>query len=135
MKHPIIPPPPNLVEKWVPEVAPETAFLCRTVSTKAVQWGADQELDACVMWLNEWSAENMSDFEYRPLGEELRSDRRRKPDLKRQALSQLQEMEKVFRDGYPCNSQDDVDWDVIRSTLESLPDTLTSRGNDDNRDN
>lgn len=93
----------------MPEVDPETEFLCRTVSTKAAQWGADQELDACVMWLNEWSAENMSDFEYRPLGEELRSDRRRKPNLKRQALSQLQEMEKVFRDGYPCNSQDDVD--------------------------
>ena len=43
------------------------------------------------------------------------------PSLREQALATLQ---RVSKDQYPCNYQDDEDWDTIRRALEQLPDTL-----------
>jgi hypothetical protein len=51
--------------------------------------------------------------------EDLRSARRPKlPSLKEQALKTLQRLSK---DGFPCNYQEYSDWDTIRRALEALP--------------
>jgi hypothetical protein len=39
--------------------------------------------------------------------------------LKEQALETLQ---RISTDEYPCNYQEDSDWDTIRRALEALPD-------------
>ena len=44
-KHPITPP-PELVRKWAEERSPYDVFADH-IATKAAQWGADQELEAC----------------------------------------------------------------------------------------
>ena len=49
-----ITPPRKLVEQWIYEDGDEIRTSSRwyhIVCTKAAQWGADQELDACVEWL------------------------------------------------------------------------------------
>ena len=113
-KHPITPP-PELVQQWWEEADqyqddPKTYF--DYVATEAAQWGADQELDACCKWLPKlppWSADD------------LRTHRRPKPpSLKEQALEILQRLSK---DGFPCNYQEDSDWDTIRRALDQLPDS------------
>jgi hypothetical protein len=39
-----ITPPPELVEQWINE---EDGFTAKHIATRAAQWGADQELEAC----------------------------------------------------------------------------------------
>jgi len=41
------------------------------------------------------------------------------PSLKEQALETLQ---RISQDRYPCNFQEDSDWDAIRRALEALDD-------------
>ena len=51
--HPITPP-PELVQQWVTEIygAPVARRGCVTdIATRAAQWGADQELEACCLEL------------------------------------------------------------------------------------
>jgi hypothetical protein len=114
-------PPPELVQQWWEEADqyqddPKTYF--DYVATEAAQWGADQELEAC--------CEEMKSIPS-PLGipfgnmasNALRTARRPKPpSLKEQALKTLQRLSK---DGFPCNYQEDSDWDTIRRALEALP--------------
>jgi hypothetical protein len=113
-KHPIIPP-PELVQQWWEEADqyqddPKTYF--DYVATEAAQWGADQELEACCHCFARDLRES--------LALELRARRRPKPlSLKEQALETLQRLSK---DGYPCNYQEDSDWDTIRRALEQLDD-------------
>ena len=50
--HPLTPP-PELMQQWVDEIYKQTE--CddardEHIATKAAQWGADQELEACVNW-------------------------------------------------------------------------------------
>jgi len=62
MKHPITPP-PELVQQWMAEPAPYDAdsfqmltvrpAQLRQLATRAAQWGADQELEACCEWLED----------------------------------------------------------------------------------
>jgi hypothetical protein len=113
-KHPTIPP-PELVQQWWEEADqyqddPKTYF--DYVATEAAQWGADQELEACCHCFARDLRES--------LALELRARRRPKPpSLKEQALETLQRLSK---DGYPCNYQEDSDWDTIRRALEQLDD-------------
>ena len=85
-----ITPPPELVEQWM-QVHTTKYDLAR----QAAQWGADQELEACLNWL--------TDRERFPVGheaiEELKADRRPKPpSLKEQALEALEALKQRTTD-------------------------------------
>lgn len=109
MTHPITPP-PELVEEWL-EIAkpepwkrpPDPNVLCAL----AAQWGADQELEACVKLL-ELSDDNARDFLYS-------ARRARPPSLKEQALDELCIS---FDRGYLKKEAADT----IRRALEQLDD-------------
>lgn len=102
-----ITPPPELVQEWVSEYAshrpdqPEQVY----VATRAAQWGADQELDAC--------CELIEQKGFLPCSL-LRLHRRPKPpSLKEQALALVEQHE----DGWRPSPKD---WDTIRRALERL---------------
>jgi hypothetical protein len=109
-QHPITPP-TELVQQWeedwhhskVKHIEPEPY-----IATRAAQWGADQELQACCEWLmlNGYGAAISR----------LRAARRPKPpSLKEQALAALNEIE----DSYGGPSTQEI---LIRRALEALPD-------------
>ena len=107
--HPITPP-KDLITKWIED---EETPLWKQFQ-EAARWGADTELEACCEWLKakEWIHPEFSD--------ELRAARRPKPlSLKERALKTVQ---RISKDGFPCNYQDDADWDTIRRALEQLDD-------------
>jgi hypothetical protein len=89
-KHPITPPPSELVLQWIGEffgctAGGELSDSERFLTTRAAQWGADQELEACCEWLDRegWSGESR----------QLRAARRPKPQsLKEQALQELEQL-------------------------------------------
>ena len=107
-----ITPPPELVEQWVAEIWHEgtpvrVALSDEHIATRAAQWGADQELEACCLWLNGGSK---IDHDTAAL---LRVARRPKPpSLKEQALAELAEWENVM---------DIASGSPIRRALEQLP--------------
>jgi hypothetical protein len=52
-----ITPPPDLVQQWLAEIWHEgtpvrVALSDEHIATRAAQWGADQELEACCEWLD-----------------------------------------------------------------------------------
>jgi hypothetical protein len=104
-QHPITPP-PGLTDKWnnLP-LSTEEIFVI------AARWGADQELEACIEWLDERAVLNGSTA--------LRAARRPKPPtLKEQALKTVDEMSDCMSAGFiPKRS----DLDAIRFVLEALP--------------
>jgi hypothetical protein len=112
-EHPITPP-PELVEQWADEfysapIAQGDALL--DIATRAAQWGSNQELEACCLWLEK----NVGRWEI-PL--ELRDARRPKPpSLKEQALQALAEADL---------GSTEAEWsqrfDTIRRALEQLDD-------------
>ena len=52
-QHPITPP-PELVQQWREESSTgELHFSPQYLATRAAQWGADQELEACAEWLKQ----------------------------------------------------------------------------------
>ena len=108
---PIVPP-RELVLQWVAEIWHEGtpvqfALSDEHIATRAAQWGADQELEACCLWLNGGSK---IDYDTAAL---LRADRRPKPpSLKEQALAELNEWENVM---------DIAPDSPIRRALETLP--------------
>ena len=116
-QHPITPP-PELVQQWGHDANlngvpynDETGHweYEQRIATRAAQWGADQELEACCA-LMELSDSNARDF--------LQSARRPKPpSLKEQALSLVEQHE----DGWRPSPKD---WDTIRRALEALPDSI-----------
>ena len=106
MTHPITPP-PELVEQWFAEQRGLSEASRQQITTRAAQWGADQELEACCEWLDRegWSGESR----------QLRAARRPKPSsLKEQALKVLSETE--LRHEWTM-----ADEDIIRRALEQLP--------------
>jgi hypothetical protein len=109
-KHPIAPP-PELVRHWSRfqgDTDPEALWF--RIANEAAQWGADQELEACVKWL-EW---NHSDL----LSRDLRAARRPKPpSLKEQAIAALDDA--VMRGD--CITVSDA-LPTIRRALEQLDD-------------
>ena len=123
-EHPITPP-PELVQQWLGKffgctVSGDLADSELFLASRASQWGADQELEACCEVINEWFAEP----KYRLA--ELRAARRPKPpSLKEQALEDLEQI-----DGYAVDqlSAYEIHGDLkrrvsnIRRALEALPD-------------
>ena len=69
-QHPITPP-PELVQQWADMLSSRSDH---AVFTMAAQWGADQELEACVEWLDK-QHENLG-WAYRMHGKNLRNSRR-----------------------------------------------------------
>ena len=112
-QHPIIPP-PELVQQWMAEIWHEGTPVRVSASdlyiaTQAAQWGADQELEACVNYIDN----NMSGNKAR----EFRAIRRPKPpSLKEQALDAWDRL----RNEAWCE-EIDFDLDFVRRALESLP--------------
>ena len=107
-EHPIIPP-PELLKRWEDQHFDEGENY-DVMLVQAYQAGADQELDACCEWIYklmdrglEWSMD-------------LRHDRRKPPNLKEQALEQLDSLHSDLKlHGRGTNT------DTIRRALESLP--------------
>jgi hypothetical protein len=112
-QHPIKPP-LDLIKTWMIEYyggeipggfAGDEVYLCKC----AAQWGADQELEACIKWLEQ----NQGRWEI-PMA--LRAARRPKPpSLKEQALDELHIS---FDRGYLKKEAADT----IRRALEQLDD-------------
>jgi hypothetical protein len=113
-QHPITPP-PELVQQWDEECesgnnseVSNTFDALQWFASKAAQWGANQELDACCAWLLEepLCASNTH--------RKLRAARRPKPpSLKEQALALLDKAEDP--------SWDINDFSIVRKALEQLP--------------
>jgi hypothetical protein len=113
-----ITPPPELVEQWVQATesndcigAFPTNFEKR-ICTAAARWGADQELEACCVWLR---GNDPYEHDYHQM---LRTARRPKPpSLKAQALTALSEADQGLNES---------EWqqrsDIIRRALEQLDD-------------
>ena len=103
-QHPITPP-PKLVEQWFDDFPIDRGL---TLAIQAARWGADQELEACRLWVSE----NHSIYDAR----DLRLARRPKPpSLKEQVLALIEQHE----DGWRPSPKD---WDTIRRALEALDD-------------
>jgi hypothetical protein len=81
--HPITPP-PELVQQWDEEGAGMFPPAYQThLTTRAAQWGADQELEACCEWL---------DYNCPSVGaHHLRNDRRPKPPSDKEQACKLLE--------------------------------------------
>ena len=105
-EHPITPP-PELVQQWLKE-RPVSEWAHGYLATQAARWGADQELEACVMDVEQmfcWGS-----------ARDLRAARRPKPpSLKEQALARLTSLEEL------AESMGHSPDDTIRRALEALP--------------
>ena len=112
-QHPITPP-PELVQEWLTEffgdgesIAP--GELSIDIAKRAAQWGADQELEACLT--------EVSFLDSRSLADKVRAARRPKPpSLKEQALVALHAIAVGANDMREQNQ----DLDTIRRALEQL---------------
>ena len=110
-QHPITPP-PELVQQW----AQNRGYSCPNelweyLATQAARWGADQELEACIEWLDRNS----------PVigGFHLRIDRRPKPpslrELAMESVKRFEESGEFFADQMR-------ELAFIRKALEQLDD-------------
>ena len=109
-QHPITPP-PELVEQWYDAIDNLSTSWKQQLATRAVQWGADQELEACVDLVQyefDWNA-----------AEQLRAARRPKPlSLKKQAYAALDTY--IYGNPHPDDKQNT--YNTIRKALEQLND-------------
>ena len=105
-EHPITPP-PELVQQWHAEgFHQDYCSPLKHAIAQAARWGADQELEACVKWIE--------DCGFHPsIPVEFRAARRPKPpSLKEQALHILDTHGNLTR----------AEADTIRRALEALSD-------------
>jgi len=103
-----ITPSDELIDKWIDTDEGGPSVISR-IATRAAQWGADQELEACCDWMADETPTNYINA--------LRSARRPKPtSLKDQALKALAEADL---------GSTEAEWsqrfDTIRRALEQLP--------------
>jgi hypothetical protein len=104
-QHPITPP-PELVEQWRHSWLPSHGEFVDYMITRAAQWGANQELEACCEWLQDPDL-NVDTYK-------LRAARRPKPpSLKEQAFEAFEAL--IHGDASR------LDVGVIRRVLEALP--------------
>jgi len=105
-----ITPPPELVRQWASEwMQSPNVHRDNFMATRAAQWGADREMEACCKEL---------EYNFMPDSSSLRAARRpRPPSLKVQALEQLDGIAAVFR----MSHGGDIVCDKIRCALEALP--------------
>lgn len=107
--HPITPP-PELVEEWICESDNPGEDVC-VGSFTAAKWGADQELQAVLVWLR------VKGFD--KLASDLLVARRPKPpSLKKQAQQSLLRLASHSNN---LMSEDAADMETIRRALEALP--------------
>jgi hypothetical protein len=111
-QHPITPP-PELVEQWCEQLfgcpdKPEIAAY--ELVRLGAQWGADQELEALLVWLRLKGFDNLA-------ADLLAARRPKPPSLKEQALDELDGIAAVFRMSHGGN----LVCDTIRRALEALP--------------
>jgi hypothetical protein len=105
--HPITPP-PELVQQWINE---EGGLTAGHIATRAAQWGADQELEACCGLLVQQGFD---------LVDYLHAARRPKPpSLKEQALGA---MGRFTTNAHTHADEMMRDFDIIRRALEQLDD-------------
>ena len=113
-KHPISPPPPELVQLWWEEAIDlQKIPYTDHIAARAAQWGADEELEACCEWISkhDWTWTSEQDWTW--TSAQLRAARRPKPpSLKQQGLDALNK---------GCFPSDD-EIVAIRRALEALPD-------------
>jgi hypothetical protein len=112
--HPISLPPKELISKWDKSwhdiaIPTDPKTYAEYMLGQAAQWGADQELEACIVLLK---ADG-----YKCLARDLRAARRPKPpSLKKQALAALNQADEGLNES---------EWqqrsDTIRRALEALP--------------
>ena len=112
-QHPITPP-PELVEQWRFGYV-NRYHLFIDVAKEIAQWGADQELEACIDWASNARNHGLGWDLAAILSGKLRAARRPKPpSLKEQALEALERMQ----DQYPHLGNTKT----IRRALNELPD-------------
>ena len=102
-QHPIIPS-SELLDKWCKDL---TLLNLRDIATQAAQWGADQELEACVNYIDN----NISGNKAR----EFRAIRRPKPPNLKEEAKQIID---CLIEGDCLNDDDAV---TLRRVLEALP--------------
>ena len=104
---PQITPPLELIQEWACMLEHRSDA---DVFIKAAQWGADQELEACCMWITREKSVITA--------EELGIARRPKPpSLKEQALTALH----AVATGANDTREQHQDLDTIRRAIEALP--------------
>jgi len=108
-----ITPPPELVKQWVAEIWHEgtpvrVALNDEHIATRAAQWGADQELEACCEWLKLEGHEH----EHAELREARRPPAPTEADL---ALASLEEIIKLTEKLVPRAFVDHSRYDIMRS--------------------
>ena len=107
-QHPITPP-LELVQQWVDMLSSRSD---QVVFNQAAQWGADQELEACCAWFQDFY--KLETWMKRDLKTLCSARRPKPPSLKEQARSEL-------IDAYNAGQIDDSTYDTIRRALEALP--------------
>ena len=113
-KHPITPP-PELFKQWEDDILNERDNVDHVLDCtwrNGFQAGADQELEACRLWVSEncdiYSAVELIQFR-----------RPKPPSLKEQALEALENLNgECLLEGFECPEK----VATIRRALESLPD-------------
>ena len=108
--HPITPP-PELVQQWRHSWLPSHGEFVDYMTTRATQWGADQELEACREWLR---SQHHSDTWPSRL---LAARRPKPPSLKEQALGALETLNQAWT--MPKELEAVI---AIRRALNELPD-------------
>jgi len=109
-----ITPPPELVEQWYDAIDNQSTSWKQQLATRAAQWGADQELEACCKWLDR----NCGRWELPVL---LRNARRPKPpSLKEQGLAAAA---RFYAKGHEDCTEQEVrnDYDALCRALGALP--------------
>jgi predicted amidohydrolase YtcJ len=104
-EHPITPP-LELVQQWVNDFAPKGMM---AIATQAARWGADEELEACRLWVSE----NESIYDAGELVECRRPKPKTLKEMKERGMKALLECYAYI--------PDDLYYE-IKKTIESLPD-------------
>jgi hypothetical protein len=110
-----ITPPPELVMQWrsqTPSYTPPADY----ITAQAARWGADQELEACCEWFQEfyktesWGKRDLEHFRV--------ARRPKPPSLKEQALAALGPIERSADAPVPTDRESLL---LIRQALETIP--------------
>jgi hypothetical protein len=119
-QHPITLPSEDMVQQWRDTWA-DKKFCCEMddyIAVRAALWGADQELEACLLWVGDGRRENLSQVIA------LRNSRRPEPpSLKEQALKGFDTISEVVLEAYSETSvyeEYKKIADTVRQALEAL---------------
>jgi hypothetical protein len=104
----LITPPPELVEQWCND---DPNYSIASIATRAAQWGADAELEACCEWLQDPDL-NVDTYKFRA------ARRPKPPSLKEQALEIIDDS---IEDGPGRVVYALEEIRTIRRALEALP--------------